>query len=105
MSDPQKHTALLLILDGWGHREETDHNAIQLTITDQGPGIPKKDQATIFKRFHRLGNELRRETQGTGIGLSIVKHIAEAHGGGISVESTPPNGSTFTLTLPGKTVA
>ena len=73
---------------------------IIITITDQGPGIPKREQQNIFNRFHRLGNELRRETQGTGIGLSIVKHIAEAHKGTISIDSTPPNGSTFTLTLP-----
>ena len=78
----------------------TNAQEIIITITDQGPGIPKREQQNIFNRFHRLGNELRRETQGTGIGLSIVKHIAEAHHGTITVASTPPNGSTFTLTLP-----
>ncbi|MFC7336827.1 sensor histidine kinase [Haloferula chungangensis] len=76
---------------------------ITISIIDQGPGIPKSEQKNIFQRFHRLGNELRRETQGTGIGLSIVKHIAEAHGGSITVESTPPNGATFTLTIPAQT--
>ena len=71
----------------------------RIMITDEGPGIPVKDQIVIFNRFHRLGNELRREAQGTGIGLSIVKHIAEAHGGSITVDSTPPHGATFTLIL------
>lgn len=75
-------------------------SSIQITITDHGPGIAEKDHAAIFERFHRLGNELRRETQGTGIGLSIVKHIAEAHGGMVTVESRPGHGATFTLTLP-----
>lgn len=64
----------------------------ELAISDDGPGIPKKDHNRIFERFTRLENELRRETKGTGIGLSIVKHIVEAHGGTITVD-----GSTFTI--------
>ncbi|MEP4079895.1 sensor histidine kinase [Haloferula sp.] len=79
--------------------------SIQISITDHGAGIPKSEHRNIFKRFHRLGNELRRETQGSGIGLSIVKHIAEAHDGSINVSSTPPDGATFTLTLPDRAVA
>lgn len=71
-----------------------------LTVRDQGPGIPKDEQGRIFERFYRPGDELRRETQGTGIGLSLVKAIAEAHRGRVSVESGPGQGSTFTLTLP-----
>ncbi|MGB6221403.1 sensor histidine kinase [Haloferula sp.] len=77
-----------------------EEDQVVITITDRGPGIPKSEQQNIFNRFHRLGNELRRETEGTGIGLSIVKHIVEAHGGAITVASTPTNGATFTLTLP-----
>ena len=69
-------------------------------MRDEGPGIAPADHQRIFERFHRLGNELRRETQGTGIGLSIVKHIAEAHGGRVRLESAPGHGSTFTLDLP-----
>lgn len=72
----------------------------RLSVADEGPGIPKGDHQRIFEKFHRLGGELRRETQGTGIGLSIVKAIAEAHGGTVSVESQPGSGSTFTLTIP-----
>ena len=73
---------------------------ILITVADEGPGIAPCDRQKIFERFHRLGNELRRETQGTGIGLSIVHHIAEAHQGSISVTSTPPQGSLFTLCFP-----
>jgi signal transduction histidine kinase len=72
----------------------------RLTVRDEGPGIPKDEQGRIFERFYRPGDELRRETQGTGIGLSLVKAIAEAHGGGVAVESEPANGSSFTLVIP-----
>ena len=75
--------------DGW-----------KIAIRDHGPGIPTEEHERIFERFHRLGNELRRETQGTGIGLSIVKHIITAHEGRVTVNSTPGEGSTFTLTAP-----
>ncbi|MGE9271494.1 MAG: sensor histidine kinase [Verrucomicrobiales bacterium] len=78
----------------------SNRSDIQIHITDQGPGISKNEHHNIFERFHRLGNELQRETQGTGIGLSIVKHIAEAHSGSITVESEPSHGSTFTLAVP-----
>lgn len=71
-----------------------------IAVQDEGPGIAKAEQARIFERFYRPGDELRRETQGTGIGLSLVKAIAEAHGGSVSVESDPGHGSTFTLTAP-----
>lgn len=74
--------------------------AWKLSIRDDGPGIPAAEHERIFDRFHRLGNELRREAQGTGIGLSIVKHVAEAHGGTITVDSRPGHGSTFHLTIP-----
>lgn len=73
----------------------------QLWVQDQGPGIPASEHERIFERFYRLGSELRRDTQGVGIGLSIVKHIIEAHSGRILVESAPGQGSKFTLELPG----
>lgn len=71
-----------------------------LAVKDEGPGVPKDEQVRIFERFYRPGDELRRETQGTGIGLSLVKSIAEAHHGSVSVTSEPGQGSTFTLSLP-----
>jgi signal transduction histidine kinase len=73
---------------------------VRLTVTDRGPGIPRAEQEKIFERFHRLGSELRRETQGVGIGLSIVKHVTEAHGGRVWVESEPGHGSRFIIELP-----
>jgi len=72
----------------------------ELSVRDHGPGIPAAEHARIFERFHRLGSELRRETQGTGIGLSLVKAIAEAHGGRVALTSAGGQGSSFTLTIP-----
>ncbi|MEK7949426.1 sensor histidine kinase [Luteolibacter soli] len=72
----------------------------KLSVRDEGAGIPKEEQSRIFERFYRPGDELRRETQGTGIGLSLVKSIVEAHHGSVAVESDPGKGSAFTLTFP-----
>ena len=71
-----------------------------LSVEDHGPGIPASEHEKIFERFYRLGSELRRETPGVGIGLSIVKHVAEAHGGRVRVESEAGKGSRFTIELP-----
>lgn len=73
---------------------------VHLWVEDHGEGIPPEEHERIFERFYRLGSELRRETQGVGIGLSIVKHIVEAHGGKIIVRSAPGQGSRFTIVLP-----
>jgi signal transduction histidine kinase len=71
-----------------------------LSVSDHGPGIPTAEHEKIFERFYRLGSELRRETQGVGIGLSVVQHIVAAHGGRIVVQSAPGKGSKFTIELP-----
>jgi signal transduction histidine kinase len=73
---------------------------IKLFVADHGPGIPRGEQEKIFERFYRLGSELRRETQGVGIGLSVVKHIVAAHNGRVMVQSDPGHGSRFTIELP-----
>ncbi len=71
-----------------------------LTVSDNGPGIPKEDQAHIFDRFYRVDKARSRNTGGTGLGLSIVHQMVLMHGGSISVESEEGHGSTFTVELP-----
>jgi len=73
---------------------------VLLWVEDYGEGIPQSEHERIFERFYRSGSELRRETQGVGIGLSIVKHIVEAHGGRIRLRSEVGHGSRFTIELP-----
>jgi signal transduction histidine kinase len=77
---------------------------VLLYVEDHGAGIPPGEHEKIFERFYRLGSELRRETQGVGIGLSIVRHIVEAHGGKVTVRSNSGEGSRFTIVLPVKNI-
>ena len=73
---------------------------VDLSITDQGIGIPSDEIDRIFERFYRVDPARHRSTGGTGLGLSIVKHVAASHGGEIRVWSVEGQGSTFTLSLP-----
>lgn len=74
--------------------------AIEVAIADNGAGIPLEDQAHIFERFYRVHKHRTRDSGGTGLGLSIVKNIILAHGGEISLRSTPGHGATFIIRLP-----
>jgi signal transduction histidine kinase len=69
-------------------------------VSDQGIGIPPEEQQRIFDRFYRVDNRLRRDTQGSGLGLFLSRAIVEAHGGRIWVESQVGRGSRFSFTLP-----
>jgi two-component system, OmpR family, sensor histidine kinase SenX3 len=73
---------------------------VEITVTDEGVGIEKVDQERVFERFYRVDTARSRATGGTGLGLAIVKHIANNHGGRVSLWSYPGVGSTFTLYLP-----
>ncbi|MBA7544315.1 Alkaline phosphatase synthesis sensor protein PhoR [subsurface metagenome] len=73
---------------------------IVISVRDQGVGIRKEDQDKIFSRFYRAGEELTQTVKGSGIGLTIVKQIVEAHKGEITVESSPGKGSIFNVKLP-----
>ena len=72
----------------------------KLEVIDHGIGIARNEQSKIFEKFYRAGDPLVHNTKGSGLGLSLVRHIAHAHGGEVDVESTPGKGSKFTLTLP-----
>lgn len=72
----------------------------QLTVTDNGPGIPVEHLPHLWNRFYRGDKARSRSSGGTGLGLAIVKYIAEAHGGRVSVASVEGKGATFTITLP-----
>lgn len=73
---------------------------IQIRFRDHGMGIAKKHMPRLFERFYRVDKARSRKLGGTGLGLAIVKHIAQAHGGNVTVESELAQGSTFTLTVP-----
>jgi two-component system phosphate regulon sensor histidine kinase PhoR len=79
------------------HRNESE---IKISVEDQGIGIAKKHLPRLFERFYRVDKARSRKMGGTGLGLAIVKHIAQAHGGNITVESKLGKGSTFTIHLP-----
>jgi signal transduction histidine kinase len=75
---------------------------VNLEVVDHGIGIPAKEQLKIFEKFYRVGDPLVHNTKGSGLGLSLVRHIVQAHGGQVAVESAPGHGSKFIIILPVK---
>jgi two-component system phosphate regulon sensor histidine kinase PhoR len=74
--------------------------AVEISVSDNGPGVAPPDQKRIFEKFYRAKDPLDRTIEGSGLGLAMVKHIVEAHGGRVTVASTPGQGATFTIALP-----
>ncbi|HLS73511.1 MAG TPA: ATP-binding protein, partial [Actinomycetaceae bacterium] len=77
-----------------------DSDQVRIAVVDQGEGMDAEQQQRVFERFYRADPARARRTGGSGLGLSIVKHIAADHGGVAEVWSKPGAGSTFTLVLP-----
>jgi len=76
------------------------NGSVKLEVRDKGIGIPTAEQEKIFEKFYRCGDPLVHNIKGSGLGLSLVRHIARAHGGDVLVESAPDKGSKFTIELP-----
>jgi signal transduction histidine kinase len=83
-----------------GVRLYRSNGSVNLEVCDHGIGIPANEQEKIFEKFYRCGDPLVHNVKGSGLGLSLVRHIARAHGGDVLVESAPEKGSKFTIALP-----
>jgi signal transduction histidine kinase len=79
-----------------------ENGSVRLEVIDHGIGIPHQEQHKIFEKFYRVGDPLVHNTKGSGLGLSLVRHIVQAHGGEVLVDSVPGEGSKFTIALPVK---
>lgn len=79
---------------------KVSEDAVEVSVEDNGRGVPKEHQQLVFERFHQVSPGDAKEKGGTGLGLAICKAIVEAHGGSIGVDSEPPDGSRFWFTLP-----
>ena len=79
---------------------EGSGNAVAIVVADNGPGIPGSDQKRIFDKFYRGKDPLERTIEGSGLGLSMVKHVVQAHGGRVGVKSELGKGAAFTVLLP-----
>jgi two-component system phosphate regulon sensor histidine kinase PhoR len=110
-ADPQAITEALLNLLNNAHKYTGPEKKIpvsaarsgptvQIRVSDNGPGIPAREQKRIFDKFYRGRDPLSRTIEGTGLGLAMVKHIVAGHGGQVSVQSELGKGATFTVVLP-----
>jgi two-component system phosphate regulon sensor histidine kinase PhoR len=83
-----------------GVEVEDRGNLIAIRVRDRGLGIPPADRPRVFEKFARGSSAAAAGVKGTGIGLAMVRHIVDAHGGKVTLESRPGGGSTFTIELP-----
>jgi len=81
---------------------QRDRRDVLIAVSDHGPGVAKRDRERIFEPFERADDRLSRATEGSGIGLSLVRHVARAHGGRAYVESELNKGATFILRIPAR---
>jgi two-component system, OmpR family, phosphate regulon sensor histidine kinase PhoR len=72
---------------------------VEISVADEGPGIPDEDLSRVFERFYRVDKSRARDPGGTGLGLAIVKHLVELHGGSVRAENRADGGAKFTITL------
>ncbi len=79
---------------------ESRNDEVRIAVQDHGIGIPLSEQKKIFEKFYRVGSGLVHDVKGSGLGLSIVQHVVKAHGGRVEIQSTPGEGSRFTIVLP-----
>jgi signal transduction histidine kinase len=77
-----------------------EHNSVVMAVHDTGAGIPPDQLKHVFEKFYQADNQRKASAAGSGLGLAIAKQIVEAHGGTITCESAPGQGTTFTITLP-----
>jgi signal transduction histidine kinase len=81
-------------------RVTSSRTEVRIAVQDHGIGIPPSEQKKIWEKFYRVGSTLVHDVKGSGLGLSIVRHVVQAHGGRVEVQSAPGEGSTFTIVLP-----
>ena len=81
---------------------DSDRGEVRLGVTDHGIGLSPRDRERIFEKFFRVEHGMVHDVKGSGLGLSLVRHIAQAHGGRVEVESSLGQGSTFTLVIPAR---
>jgi signal transduction histidine kinase len=81
-------------------RTDPEHASVVVRVRDTGPGIPPEHLDNVFERFYRVDGSRTRGTGGSGIGLTIVKQLVEAHGGRVEARSSPGQGATFSFSLP-----